>query len=394
MMPLSRSSNALSTKSPTNMTTRRITTQRSSVMPKLVLCWSATVASAVALLWVVAPAQAATASWSLSPSSYDFGTRLPEAGPSAPAVFTLTNTGEVQLPSPVLDAATSTEDGPEPGVFEFASDQCEGGAGLPPSASCTIEVTFDPLYPGARNGRLTFSDPSSQVAPISATYSGVGLGPIVSVSPPSVQFHSLLVGEGPSIARVLTLTNSGDLDLAITAISLENAVDANAPQFAVAGGSCRPGGTVAPGSSCTIQLTFSPTTVGFMSAELLIADNAAHGHQLVRMEGLGAGLLPTKPPPLATFISHSPPRLTRKRFAIFGFGVAGGHVQFACRLDQRPYRRCASPKTYTHLAIGRHVFRVRTLGRVTDVSPAPAVARFRVIAKHRARPGRHAAASR
>jgi hypothetical protein len=340
---------------------------------------SATVVFLLAALLFASPAQAATASWSLTPSSYDFGTRLPGTGPSVPAVFTLTNTGEVHLPLPVLNAAYSTVEGePEPGPFEGVSDQCEGGTGLAPSASCTIEVTFDPHYPGLRTGSITLSDPSSQVAPVSVFYSGVGLGPIVSFSPPLLSLGSLLLGEGPSLPKVLTVSNGGDTDLSITAISFVN-IGANPNHFAIVGGSCHPGGTVAPGAGCTIQLAFSPIQVGFLAGELQIGDNAAHGFQLVRVEGIGAALLATKPAPLATFISQRPRQRSTRRFATFRFGVAGVHAQFVCKLDRRPFHSCVSPTTYRNLPFGHHVFRVKTRSRTPGISPAPAVARFQVI---------------
>jgi|GEM_PF-1740108 len=349
-----------------------------------IFSWLTAVFWVLALLPLVSSAEAATASWSLEPASYDFGVREPGTGPSAPAVFTLTNTGETQLPEPM--AFLSNEPGTEPRAFETTADECRRIAALPPGAQCTVDVVFDPLYPGPVRGSISFVDPSSQVAPASAGLSGVGAGPIVSFWPPAAHVGSWLVGEGPSVPTVLTLTNSGNRDLMISAIALVNMEHKDASQFAVAGGSCHAGGTVAPGSTCTVWLTVSPTTPGFLYGDLKISDNAKGGYQLVQVNGIGI-TVKTDSPPLATYISHRPPGRVHRRFVVFSFGVAGGHVRFECRLDQRPYRRCSSPKRYGHLSLGGHVFMVRAHGHPAGVSPAPAVAHFAVIPANARRRG-------
>jgi hypothetical protein len=122
-----------------------------------------------------------------------------------------------------------------------------------------------------------------------------------------------------------------------------------------------------------------------MVAHLRITDNAVHGYQLVEVDGIGATLDPTQAAPLATFISRAPPRLTTKRFAVFGFGVAEKHPPFSCWLDRRPVRPCTSPTVYRHLSLGHHTFRVKPSHYVVGVSRAPAVARFTVVPKSKDR---------
>ena len=322
---------------------------------------------------------APTASWSLGPSFYDFGGMLPETGPSSPAVFTLTNTGEVELPAPEVVLTFSSSEGPEPLPFGFgftASD-CESRAGLAPAESCKAEVTFNPLYPGLRQGSITFTDSSSRVGPVSAEFSGRGIGPIVSFSPSRTL--TAVVSKGPSLPEVLTVTNEGDADLSVSGISF---VGENASHFAIVGGSCQPGGYVAPGARCTIQVTYSPTTAGFVVGELRLTDNAAHGFQVTGLQGLGVTLSPSRPVPLATFISQRPPRATPRRFVTFRFGMeAEEPVRFVCKLDRSPARPCSSPKVYRHLTVGPHVFRVRARTRAPDVSRIFSRARFRIVTR-------------
>ncbi len=70
----------------------------------------------------------------------------------------------------------------------------------------------------------------------------------------------------------------------------------------------------------------------------------------------------------------------RKGKASFDFTGSGGVGQlgFECELGNAPYRSCSSPKTYKHLADGKHIFRVRAVDSRGNVDPTPALARFRI----------------
>ncbi len=51
-----------------------------------------------------------------------------------------------------------------------------------------------------------------------------------------------------------------------------------------------------------------------------------------------------------------------KRFRVrFRFDAVGGAASFACRLDQREFRRCSSPRSF-RVKPGRHSFRVAAVG--------------------------------
>lgn len=332
---------------------------------------------ALAATFAVPRVDAETASWSVEPFVYDFGSVSSNAGPSAPAVFTLTNTGEVDLPPPRVQLSYQRIESREPEIFDDDAFDCVVRANLMSGESCTTKVVFQPIYPGPRNGTIVPTDPSSEVASVSASFSGVGIGPIVSFYP-SLLGLTAIVGEGPSLPpKVLNVTNEGDAGLSISGVSL---VGENASHFAIVGGKCQPGAIVAPGASCGIQVTYSPTTAGFLFGELQLTDNAARGDQITGLQGNGFVPSPRRPAPLATFISRRPPKLTQRRFAAFRFGMEAQElVRFVCKLDRGPVRPCSSPKTYRHLALGPHEFRVRARTRAPDVSPVFSVARFHVI---------------
>ena len=108
-----------------------------------------------------------------------------------------------------------------------------------------------------------------------------GQGPSASVSPTSLSFASTMVGD-VSADKTVTLSNRGNSTLTLGAISTSS-VD-----FRVSGGSCRSGGTVAVGASCTIQVGFSPTAAGARNGTLTINHNAANSPSSVALSGTGA----------------------------------------------------------------------------------------------------------
>ena len=70
-----------------------------------------------------------------------------------------------------------------------------------------------------------------------------------------------------------------------------------------------------------------------------------------------------------------------KRRATFRFGSGEPGSTFSCKLDKRKLTPCASPKTYTKLKPGKHVFRVKARDRAGNLDTTPAVKRFK-IKKH------------
>ena len=196
---------------------------------------SACVIAAVSVLaacFFAASAHATTASWSLSPPTYDFGT-VAMGARSTPATFTLINTGESDLSAPRVDLEFERPEdyeGQESGIFEDSAFDCAVRADLKPGESCAVTLTFQPANRGPRNGTIRFVDPGSELSPAAASFSGLGIGPIVSFSP--LRNLTAAVNEGPSQPQVLTVANDGDADLSISGISL---IGDNASHFAIVG---------------------------------------------------------------------------------------------------------------------------------------------------------------
>jgi hypothetical protein len=69
----------------------------------------------------------------------------------------------------------------------------------------------------------------------------------------------------------------------------------------------------------------------------------------------------TAPPPPATYtrpqIKKRPGKKTTKRWAKFVFS-GQGETKFRCKIDGKGFSSCRSPRTYKHLKVGKHSFRV------------------------------------
>lgn len=79
--------------------------------------------------------------------------------------------------------------------------------------------------------------------------------------------------------------------------------------------------------------------------------------------------------PPQTTITRSRIRGHRARFR---FNSSEPDSMFKCKLDRRPFRHCDSPKTYRHLASGRHRFRVKAIDSDKLVDPTAARRSFRI----------------
>lgn len=91
--------------------------------------------------------------------------------------------------------------------------------------------------------------------------------PEINVTPGVIDFVEVNTGS-TSPAQAVTIQNLGDVSLSLSSISLSGA---DAARFAISSNNC--GGSLAAGGSCTVNLTFTPTTTGAKSALLVINSN-------------------------------------------------------------------------------------------------------------------------
>jgi hypothetical protein len=206
----------------------------------------------------------------LSATQIDFGSVL--VGSSTSRTFSVTNTGGSTL------LLTNLTVGGVPFSVSVNSVNCPS-ARLQPNSSCTITVSFAPTQTGVFNDVVRLYDNAAD-SPQTVTVTGTGVtpAPLISVSPTAMSFGTLTIGS--SQTQAVTVSNPSGTALTIYGIQTTSS---NFIQTT----DC--GSTVAPGASCSINVTFTPSAVQQYSGTLIITSNANTGHytQYVSLSGTG-----------------------------------------------------------------------------------------------------------
>jgi hypothetical protein len=183
-------------------------------------------------------AHAGSPAVTLSPNSLTFGTQL--RGTTSPAqTITLTNTGTASLSITAIRAS----------AYYSETNNCQ--ASLAAGASCTISVSFSPAANGTITGTIAVAD-NATGSPQDVSLSGTCT--VASLTPASLSFVNQSVGT-TSPAQVLTLSNVGANAVHVSAITIQGANPSDFSQT----NSCT---TISSGSSCPINITFTPAAVG------------------------------------------------------------------------------------------------------------------------------------
>jgi hypothetical protein len=80
-----------------------------------------------------------------------------------------------------------------------------------------------------------------------------------------------------------------------------------------------------------------------------------------------------------TAILKAPKRRSASRAVRFEFESDKPGSRFLCRLDERPFDLCGSPRRYRRLQPGRHVFEVRAIDSAGHLDLTPAKTKFTVV---------------
>ena len=198
----------------------------------------------------------------LSAQSLSFGDQVVGTTSESQPV-TVTNSGTAALTVSGISASTGFSQ----------SNNCSST--LVAGSSCTINVSFEPTMAGSTSGTVSVTDNASG-SPQTVSLSGTGTSPSVTLSPNSLSFGNQLVGT-TSQSQPVTLTNNGTALLTISGIS------ANAGFSQT--NNC--GSTLAAGGSCTINVSFAPTTSGSAAGTLSVTDNASGSPQTISLSGNG-----------------------------------------------------------------------------------------------------------
>ena len=198
----------------------------------------------------------------LSPASLQYSVQAPGTS-SAPQTVLLRNMGSVALS---ISSITTSGDFSE-------TDTC--GNNVPAASSCLLSATFSPTGVGSRSGSIVITDDAAG-SPHSISLQGSAVGALVKLTPSGVAFSSVSLGSS-SGAKNLTLSNSGNMPLNIAGVQVTGDY----------GQSNNCSTALAAGSTCTINVTFTPTASGTRSGTLAISDDAASSPQNASLSGTG-----------------------------------------------------------------------------------------------------------
>jgi hypothetical protein len=186
------------------------------------------------------------------------------------------------------------------------ADNCLSSSPLAAGAFCIINVTFSPTVTGSIAGAVTIVDNGVNGAPHRIQLSGFGQVTI-AVSPASIVFPTTSVGNTSSPVTVTVTNNAG---------SAQNISWATGGNFAAVGSEAVPcGSSLNAASSCSLSVTFSPTTNGtggVVKGGLAVTDagTVLYNPQSVNLSGTATGGPPANP------LTFSPANLNFGNLAI------------------------------------------------------------------------------
>lgn len=182
-------------------------------------------------------------------SAIDFGSL--QLGQSASRTLTVTNQGD--LPLGISNVSVT-------GDSAFTeTNNCNSVAG---GQSCAITLTYTAAEEGTQSATLVIESTDEDESVINIPLSGTGqveLTAEISVNPASLDFGTVTIGE--SSTKTVTVSNTGGAALTVNQVTL--AGDA----FTKASDTC---GTVNPGASCSIGITYAPVEAASSTGSLVI----------------------------------------------------------------------------------------------------------------------------
>ena len=188
----------------------------------------------------------------LAPSSLSFPSTA-SGEISAAKTVTITNSGGVALQ--VTSIAVSAN-------FQQSSSCITGVAA---QSTCSISVQFAPAQTGALTGTLTLNDARGTET---VALSGTGLSAAtLSVSPASLTF----VQQQPGVAsppQTITITNTGGVAAANIGFQITGPAAAS---YSLGVTTC--GALLNGGGQCTVQIIFTPSGIGSISAALAVSSS-------------------------------------------------------------------------------------------------------------------------
>ena len=208
-----------------------------------------------------------------SPTSLSIS-NVPVGTTSAPQSATLTNTLNSDITLSNIKIGS--------GLFAQTNDCPVSPSVLAAGASCTFSITYRPTVAGSSSSTLTVTDTSGTVTASTQLYL-FGSTPSVTLTPTSKDFGSVQVGS-TSANQTFTLSNNNSQAITISSISTGLSDYPNTSNCPTSPS------TLASGSSCTIQVSFSPTATGVRADQLTVSHDASGSPTTSSLTGTGTAV--------------------------------------------------------------------------------------------------------
>ncbi len=232
---------------------------------------------------------------SLSIPTADFGT-VPVDDPTGETLavpVTVTGFGPLHI------APGTTIGGPQGGDYTVASGEDCSNAVLHEPETCLVPVRFAPTAEGPRNGTLSMAPVGGK--PVTGQLIGAGGPrriPNFQAAPNPLDFGPNLVVT-PTPSKTVTVTNTGIVNLTISAVALAPPGATSFPgDYTINASNCL-AAPIPPAGTCTVSVVFTAQNVGPRPALLVFTDNAAPLSHVVSLNGSGIQPAIVANPPLA-----------------------------------------------------------------------------------------------
>jgi hypothetical protein len=233
----------------------------------------------------------------------------------------------------------------------FAASDAACTAAIAPGASCEVAMTFTPKRVGAAQATLSvaMSIPGTKASHVleQSTVTGIGTpkgsgtGPAFTLSTLSIGF--VTVGTSASGAVAFTNTSTSAETIGTATITRDEG-----KAFAITGNIC--GSSVAPGASCSINVSYTPSAPLLQSADLVVTTvkgSKPAGSEMTAISGTGVApsfTLSTPTYPTTTVGSSSDGQVTVTNTSLVPITLDKAALQGA---DQSSWvlssSACASP---------------------------------------------------
>ncbi len=218
------------------------------------------------------PIDGGVATLSSTDSVLSFGTVLANTASAVDLKASISNQGD---PSHISGVVVS---GSGAGAFLIVAEDCFGTT-LGGTSSCTVKVRFVPTVIGVADATLTVTGSGGGVTTIALKGTGVPAGAL-AFTPVDGAFGNVIATKTADLS--LTLENVGTtLSGAITA----NLSGPDAASFLVVASNCA--GGLAPSTSCSLTVRFSPNGASGARSATLSASDAQGGTMTAALSGTG-----------------------------------------------------------------------------------------------------------